>query len=605
MVTAYERYRCADIESFPVGNNSELIYSRINRSAKILPSNVAELLYSCRTFETLEDHARKRCHELQLDQKQIDLIRSQLSKLVGDGFLISYRYILDQLNRLVHTQNALNAIASIGWVTCNRVESLRCSMVSYIENCKQYGRMNDFVVMDGSESADIRNDYQQMLLSLKARYGVKIFYAGLEEKVRFANMLINRGLSPDVVNFALFDVEKCGHPIGANRNALLLHTIGDTIFSADDDTLCSIAPAPEFKDGLVFAFGVHPTENWFFADREVALRSVTFVREDILAIHEQLLGKEIGNCISMVGETAEVDFNQVDTSFFRRLEYDSGRVLVTFNGLIGDSGWGLPTHYLFLSGNSHKRLIQSEEDYRSAYISREIINVASRITISDNAFCMTYSVGFDNRALLPPFMPVKRAEDALFGSTLWNCFEDGYFGHLPWVLLHAPSKARSHSLDEIWRSAGILHMNNLIRMMVESYEFGSGKSDSKKKLRALGRYLTELGSMPLLDFEEFIRIQMWHKASSDISWIEHRLQVYEESPDFWANDVKKYLDTLCKALLKVTAPHDLMDGHSISETLDLTQRLVLRFGQLLYWWPEVVEAARNLRAQGLRLAQPI
>jgi len=29
------------------------------------------------------------------------------------------------------------------------------------------------------------------------------------------------------------------------------------------------------------------------------------------------------------------------------------------------------------------------------------------------------------------------------------------------------------------------------------------------------------------------------------------------------------------------------------------------FGQLLYWWPEDLEAARVLRAQGHRLAQPV
>lgn len=140
---------------------------------------------------------------------------------------------------------------------------------------------------------------REMLQSLKEHYGVRISYAGPAEKRAFAAALVEESdLRPDVVDFALFDTEQCGQPIGANRNALLLHTVGELAFSTDDDVVCEVARAPTMKDGLAFEYRGDFTKFWFFPDRRTTLSSVTRVEEDILAIHERLLGRSLGGCIA-------------------------------------------------------------------------------------------------------------------------------------------------------------------------------------------------------------------------------------------------------------------------------------------------------------------
>ena len=111
--------------------------------------------------------------------------------------------------------------------------------------------------------------------------------------------------------------------------------------------------------------------------------------------------------------------------------------------------------------------------------------------------------------------------------------------------------------------------------------------------------------MSLRDFEEFASIQARGMNTSFISMMEERLRVCGESPEFWANDVKRYLGLLQKALTREDywVPLDLIDGRSVDEARELSQRLVRKFGELLYWWPHIVEAARGLRAQGKTLAQ--
>src|SRR5688572_29145794 len=142
-----------------------------------------------------------------------------------------------------------------------------------------------------------------MLASLKDQYHVNISYGGLDEKLVFANELMRYGDVPaEVVNFALFDVEKCGCSIGANRNALLLHTAGNLLLSVDDDTLCRVGTASQTTNRIAFESRLDPRDMWFFPTRAAALDSVVKVQKDVLGIHEELLGKSTGSIFSQYGE---------------------------------------------------------------------------------------------------------------------------------------------------------------------------------------------------------------------------------------------------------------------------------------------------------------
>ena len=52
---------------------------------------------------------------------------------------------------------------------------------------------------------------------------------------------------------------------------------------------------------------------------------------------------------------------------------------------------------------------------------------------------MTTFFGFDNRLLLPPFFPVQRNADGIFGLVLQKCVDGSRVAFLPSVLLHAPA----------------------------------------------------------------------------------------------------------------------------------------------------------------------
>ncbi len=600
-----DRFRRTDTVGFSVGDNLQLIYSMLDRSPRIISSQLFDLLDHCQEFKTLDDLANDYLRSYQAGEPK--LIKEQLSELVEAGLLISEAALFKLIRECPGSQNSAEGIASIGVTTRNRIDSLHSCLESYIQNKKKYGRANDFVVMDDSELPKTRSYTRQMLSVLKSNYDVDILYSGLEEKMRFAEAIAaNRDLPPETVKFALLDPEQCGCSIGANRNRLLLHTIGDMIFCADDDTLCRVVDSPRSKEGLALDSSGNFMQFWFFPDRESMLQS-DFLDRDVLKSHELLLGRSLKNCLSTVADHSQLTFDMVSTRQIRGIQSGLGKVLATLNGMVGDSGIPAPVHYLLLDGDSRQRLTQSKAIYRSALTSREVLRVVDRLYISDKGWCATGALGLDNRLLLPPFMPVQRGEDDLFGFTMRACFSDGYFGYLPQAILHSPLERRTYPPESIQDFASSLRTHDIVLACITSFNVWPSMMSIKERLGALGRHLTELGSMTLPDFEEFVRINLWRMQSDYISFMEAHLQSHDSSPQFWAHDVEELIDTLRKAMegQDYVVPQDLLEDRGLDEARKLSQRLVLNFGQLLCWWPEIVEAARDLRAQGQRLAAPI
>ena len=52
-------------------------------------------------------------------------------------------------------------------------------------------------------------------------------------------------------------------------------------------------------------------------------------------------------------------------------------------------------------------------------------------------------------------------------------------------------------------------------------------------------------------------------------------------------------------------PKDLVEFHGVDAAGYLVQDLLVKFGQLLQYWPQIVETASSLRSRGESLAQPV
>ncbi len=602
---AEQRWRAADILRLGIGEGQQLVYTRTTRTARAMPRPQAVLLASCQTFRTIDEHARAVAGQ----PNDIAATRTQLQIFARDGLLVEEASLRARCLAAPRPDAEPNLISTVSVVTADRVASLERCLSSYIDNARSHQRTFQLLVMDDARTADGQAATQQMLRTLARDRSVDIAYAGADEKRALAAALASDGeIPPDVIEFALFDPEGCGRSTGANHNAQLLCGAGQPFISVDDDTTARLAATPGAKAGIALSSEYQSQPTWFFADRAGALDAAAFEDRDAVAIHEQVLGRTASACLRELNpESVAVD--RLGAMLLRQIESGRGRVLVTQTGLVGDAASAYPPALSHLSGESWARLVDNEPTYREAMRSREVARGIAQLTITDNAALSTGpAIALDARELLPPFFPVQRNTDGIFGVTLQTTIEGGCIAHLPWTLEHAPADARIIPVDALTRFAGRSRLQDIVLASIHSLPAiaaSGGGRDASTRMTALGEHLRALGSLEHQDFLTFVRPWVWRIKGSFIAALEEDLAAHGNQPAYWAADVQRFLESLRQAMATDAyfVPEDLPAARSDEERKQLTRRLVRRFGELLEWWPAIFERGRALQANGSRLVQ--
>ncbi len=473
-------------------------------------------------------------------------------------------------------------VNAIGILTCDRPELLARALESYAANATRHGADCTLVVMDDSRDASVRSENRSIARRAETRR-VKVLYAGAEEKSAYADTLARvSDVSRELIRFALFGKRECGITTGANQNGLLLHAAGTRFVSADDDMLpCFACPrnertrlevAPRFSD---------PTEFAFFPDRQSVLTGSDWSEESVTALHAHFLGQSTGDLTNGA----------------------SGRVVATLPGIVGDSGMYSPIGLLCTpSPETKSALLRGGDAYRLVTTSREVLRVASAPTLARTLPLMSGSLGIDATTLLPPFHPVLRNQDGIWGASLDLCVSGAHAIHLPRAMLHAPPERRGYSAD-VREAAGASRQSFLVLGIARTFRAAS--RDTSNNLRALGGHMRRVAAMPPQPYQTLVRDVFLQWAEGRARLMEHALDTAPNPPNEWKRDVHAHRESLRHAIDDGTLflPGDLADGRSSEETLELSRVLVSELGKLFTAWPDLFEAAKSLRARGTLLAR--
>ena len=599
-----DRFGAVDLKTFPVGNNAVLGYSELAQAGQILSGLSMKLLQSCRKFETFEV-LKQKCYQSlfpshkQVSSEQLTQVEEALNDLLASGLLISQEDILSHTD-LELTQDSPKVITTLGFVTKNRIASLSACIQSYIKLCKKFGREMSFVVYDGSENLKTQKDCKDLLEDLQKNYNIQIFYAGFEERKNFIHKMVEEGIPEYVANFALLGVKDCHPDTGVNRNAMILDTVGEMVFSVDDDTRSEVIVRDGGAKKINIASGVFPHTLRIFPDQNTALKNVIFSHQDILSLHESVLGKTVEECVTNA-LVKDVQLENLNADLVRRLRNGTGSIRATCNGLVGDCGWGWARH-LFAPLEKIHQDIESKKKYLVSIRSRSIAYCPDHITIGDASFCMSYSIGLDNRHILPPFMPIYRAQDSIFGILFWKCFKDDFFGQLPLSILHTPPEVRHFHRNDVWNNVPPRRFNDIIQILISNYHFPYHIVEPSERLRDIGRYLSSLGEISLPEFEQHLHLLWCQEMSKLISLCERRLKRQREKPVYWAQDVKKLIENLRQRMCHYSPPDELKFHYKGPKARQLAQQFVTLFGDLLKFWPDIINISKKMRKDGQRLA---
>ncbi len=624
-----ERWRISDLEAHEAGEGSALLFDRASGQARLLPIDDVHLLLSCDVYRELPAHAARwgnrreiqaagrisskaprwlsrviggAADSLERRSPKTDPILAKLKTFAEDGFLLP----LSGLARPSSKNHAPSfdapppPVTTFGFTTRNRPVELERAVRSYVENLREFDRKAGFAVIDDSSAGAGKAGTRKLLARLAAELEVPIRFAGRSRRLNWAaELAAAAGVDPSLTEFALLGDERCPLTTGSARNSLLLDCAGECYILADDDGLCRVAMVPEAEQGWELSSRRDPTEFWYYRGRDEMVERAEWARLDLAGLHERLLGHESSALWESLGEPVA---DRASTEFERRLRARGARVRATMAGIVGDSGLG-GSAYLFADPASRTRLTVSEKFYRQVVESRQMLRASRRLTVADSSICMAGNLGLDHALLLPPFSPVQRNSDGLFGRLLKRCFPRSAMGYLPEAALHDPIEARKQSLDdwfEIKRS--VRYPDYLIHLIAD---WPGAAATPESALGDLGKFLREAASQPQQDFEAIVRRRLLHTEAPRLN--RDRSRESREMPAFYAKLRLRQLDVVRHAIARDEhlVPRDLTSRVDGPETArGLAREMVGKTGLLLEAWPAIREAAVQLKAQGKTLTQP-
>ena len=524
------------------------------------------------------------------------LLEMQLAEFAEAGLLTSEDDLRSEVwQQASHTPADPVTITAVGIPTRDRPSCLRRALASYVGNTARYGRTPEFIVVDDSRSPSMQRRNQEVVYDLQDQCQGNLRYLGLGQREEYARRLACvAGVPLETVRFAILGDEECSVTHGAVRNMLLLHTAGEVTLQVDDDTVCEVAASPVRREGLNMTsqHGVH--EFWFYPDHEAARQAVSFEDHDFCSIHERLLGHTLSGRLGEARQQKEeIGVDDMSSRFLDNMQKDEARIVASFAGVLGDTGGGSNWHMLFMEDDSFMRLTGSKADYRAGLRTRQMLKAPLQQHISDGKYCMAGNIGLDNRRLLPPFVPVQRNEDGVFGHILHTCFPNAFSGHLPYVIVHDPPERRPVPDDAMSIGVTSLRTNDIMIYLIALFTVPRRQQDAPT-VEALGRFLEDLSAQPEAAFREAVRAAVTQAVSKRIRYAEHRLHERKEQPTYWAADMHEHIRRSQQSVLQEEffVPCDLA-GNTEGRRRHF-QRIVGSYGQLLRFWPALIDAAKAL-----------
>lgn len=529
--------------------------------AQVLAADDAELLARCDRPATAADHIDRLARQLRLER---GLAADRVEALLEAGLLVDERRWCARLGeRSAATGPA--AIACVAVTTCARPAAAARCAESYAPAAAVRGA--EFVIADDDPAGS----------GLPVAQRAHARYLGHADRRRFADELAARGHA-DEVRFALDDRGGRNRPVGANRNAVLLWSAGAPCFLADDDTYAALAPPPESAEGTVVTER-EPTAWELFSTRAEALASAAAV-EDPLAPLEAILGAR--GC-------AEVTSIDVDGATLAQLTRPGAvGAAVACYGLAGDSGMGSNHYYLSFAGASRRRLA---DDFGELFRTRAVVRAAPRLSLSTASFFMAPAAAYDGRVLLPPFPPLGRAQDAVFGAALRIAQPTGLIAHLPGAVAHDPPEDRGAFRPDAHSAPfGRLTVSDALRLLLRLCAPPAAVRDPAHRMTALGRALEGIGRAPAADLTELLRTELLRSYGASIAAMDRLLAEHDE-PDEWVAAVEQAIEA-------ASACFSGFDAAVVDlEAPDTVGDVVAGYGRLLQAWPDIVAAARALREE--------
>lgn len=583
-----------ECREYQLPDNHVLIRSKRTGKQSVVTNDVLYALRFCSVFRTLDDHLSYVANNIpELAGDPSDL-RGVIQALLAAGLFASARSYSEQLNREA-TAAVKTAETAVVIITCDRPDAVERLLESVVANSSFTPDRSYYLVDDSREPLNIERN-EAIVEKANNLPGISLRYFGPVQQRAFREQLIARlPGQQEEIDFLIGRQSNSGlvsH--GRSRNMALLLSVGKRAILMDDDIVCRALEAPFRKKGIEISS--LPKEADFYDSGSGWQQLPEFGEKDPVSLHTRFLGATLGEAINRVEDNA-FGLHSVKELLPHELTAvnSNSPVLITACGTLGDPGTSSINWIYELASDSRSRLLETEEKYQQSKTLRNTWLGKSRYCFTTHFALLSQMTGLDNRALLPPYFPVLRNEDFLFGEMVQFLYPDSVLMDLPWAVPHLPLEERSWQQDSLAKPmhCGFLDFTaDQISKARSNYH----SPDPNTRVDALALYFKDLAETDDSALSELARSHNADLITAGIQRLDNALKENGNEPESWAGDVGTLIRTNQQAIgipaTKIFA--DIPSDPAHVEEIAQVRGFWRSFGSSIAAWKGIRSAAADI-----------
>ncbi len=582
--------------TLPGGNY--LLKNTQNGKRSVVTREVYASLLHCHQFQTIAGHAADIIKSNPGMKDQQAAINSMLQQMLDTGMMVSAKKTCDHLKAKADTETTERdkrapVVAIITW---ERPQALERLLESIVTNCdtKEVHRL---YVIDDSRKVENIDKNQALVETFASRVHTPLKYFGQNEQQALMDELSRRLPEHESAIHFLVDQSRWRDQwtSGLSRNLALLLSCGHRLVMMDDDCICDVYDPPEPEPNITFSDDARDAD--FFADEQDWAYLHQPINPDPVNRHMQCLGLSFSEAVDVLGSENLKPAGLANATALQisELEPDS-RVLVTECGTLGCPGSITNTWLPNMALNSLEQMLKSGQattnalTKRKAWIGRNHPHFAPRPN-------MSAITGADNRHMLPPYLPIIRAEDRLFGYMLDFMFPSAITLDYPWAIPHLPLPEREWKNKDLNFTPTDSFPAFFVEQILQNKSscLSSSPTDRLADLSAWFRKMSAASSEALSDMYRDSKLV---DTSVRLEQLDGLLETAESTPVNWRNYLRNGIAQLNKGMEVASRPEFAIKGFPKGlegeDLISFWRGIWAGFADALNAWPEIRQAAADM-----------
>ena len=564
----------------------------------LVQPDVAEALFLCSPFRTLESHTRTVVSLLPSLAEHADHTLQTLTSIAEAGLFESSEVAWKRLTTDERAERSLANQSSdsvrVFVLTCDRPDALKRLLAGLAENPLPSDVESMWIVDDSRDTANVSQN-ARVIADAQGVLSKPVHHVDRTMKARLIEHINGELAGSDSAVSWLMDHEQWPDmaTYGVARNLSLLLSVGYRALVLDDDVIPQ-AITPPLSTTSLKAGTANDRESVFYTSTEELNRHALVYPHSPLAMMLQHLGKPLGQIL------------KAELASHRDLAGWEGALLSTHDstsltllnqcGSWGDSGTGIAQGVVYLGEASIKRLMDTSDPLEAVFGARASW-FGYRGPMLTQYGTMSQLTGFDHRALLPPYLPAGRGEDILFGIMLQRLHTESLVYNEGWAIRHAPLEerlARGQLSPLTVRTSTNLLADWLGREPTDQWGLSP-----ERRLSGLAEQVTRLAEMESPALEAMIKEELIAKRTNLLNrCMKHMSQLgpLEDLPRAgeWRTFLEASRDQLV-AEIQTPEPAPISDASARlgDDGMQILRAHGQQFAQALRVWPAICEAARS------------